>query len=574
MTTAEAAKTIARTLNDQDALNLASMKARNPSVSYNMRAVGGLLGASRMLGSLKRVRFENKYKDVPERDKAALYLEEIVGDFELKAAEDTERLHKVRQAATARQFDVLQALPKFGVATYANTKETDPELAERAIRGWAYVLEALDGDPTFCEARKELDGLVERADHTPKIGIATATAKNEASTDELPPSSPLPARTGPATFEDPAHHREDDLRVQHVRGTWLGALEIKWLLDVGLSLLGVRVEGLDGYREATDQAKAGLVWHDLLFHGKDLSKRAELRATLDRIVNPHLAFLDDWYDKCARRNYADELPGADGEPGEEIKQLMFESRMEQLNRTIDKGGEQRMVDTSPFHNAYTNLVCDRSKPTVEPPKLQRSWTCMTAFWEHAFTSNLRPWAVQQFEKAARMCREHVVVGGVGKSARAALKKRLDFYSYAKDSDRHAVWLFCDRHEAWDGTVFDASLPKETKDMAAFGGTNIRPVRLCDPTRGEGAWGEEELGTFYAVVDAVIRAIVSDKRVFVVCVAGENRSVAVKHAIAPCAYPRVEPGCDAMLRAAEGYRNNHDMSLVPLAPKRGKRKHGP
>tara|TARA_B100000575_G_scaffold205777_1_gene167171 strand:+ start:965 stop:1069 length:105 start_codon:yes stop_codon:yes gene_type:complete len=29
----------------------------------------------------------------------------------------------------------------------------------------------------------------------------------------------------------------------------------------------------------------------------------------------------------------------------------------------------------------------------------------------------------------------------------------------------------------------------------------------------------------------------------------------------------------MLRAAEGYRNNRDMSLVPLAPKMSKRKHG-
>lgn len=392
--------------------------------------------------------------------------------------------------------------------------------------------------------------------------------------DTMPLPPPLPACTGPATFEDPAHHSEDDLRVQHLRATWLGALEIKRLLDVGLPLLGVRVEELYGYGEATDQAKAGLVWHDLLFHGKDLNKRAELRATLDRIVNPHLTFLDDWYDKCARLNCcADELPGADGEPSEEIKQFLLESRMKQLNRTIDKGGERRLVDLYPFHNAYMNLVCDRSKPAVEPPKLQRSWTCMTAFWKHAFTSNLRPWAVQQFEKATRMCREHVIVGGVGKSARAALKKRLDSYRYAKDSDEYAVWLFCDRHEAWDGTVFDASLPKETKNMAAFEGTNIHPVRLCDPTRGEGAWGEEELGTFYAVVDAVIRAIVSDKRVFVVCVAGENRSVAVKHAIAPCAYPRAEPGCDAMLRAAEGYRNNRDTTLVPLAPKRVKRKLG-
>ena len=375
-----------------------------------------------------------------------------------------------------------------------------------------------------------------------------------------------------AIIADPNDMHEDTLRVRHLNGVWLSTSEIKRLLDVGLVRLGSRVELIDGYRQATDRARVGMVWHDLLFRSPDPNQRLWLRATLDGIVNPHLAFLDDWYKKCVDRNYAAELPGGDGKPDEPEKEERFKERMSRLTKTIDKS-ETRVVDTSPFLNAYMNLVCDRDKPAVEPPKLQRSWTCMTAFWEYALASPMRPWAVEEFEKASRMLTELVFLGGVGvKSARAALKEQLDTYGYAKDSDRHVVWLFCNRHEEWDGTVFDASLPKTTKDMAAFEGTNIRPVRLCDPTR-EAPWGEEELGTFYAVVDAVIRGIVSDKRVFVACYAGKNRSVAVKHAIAPCAYPRTKPGCDSMLRAAEGYRNNRDMSLVPLAPKMGKRKHG-
>ena len=104
---------------------MASTKARNASVAYNMRAVGGLLGGERQLANFKKLRFENKYKDVPPEEKEALFLKGR-DEFALPEAEDTERLHKVRQATAARQFEALQALPKFGVATYANTRRPTP----------------------------------------------------------------------------------------------------------------------------------------------------------------------------------------------------------------------------------------------------------------------------------------------------------------------------------------------------------------------------------------------------------------------------------------------------------------
>ena len=215
-----------------------------------------------------------------------------------------------------------------------------------------------------------------------------------------------------AILADPDDMHEDTLRVRHLNGVWLGTSEIKRLLDVGLAHLGSRVELIDGYRQATDRARVGMVWHDLLFRSPDLSKRAGWRAILDGIVNPHRAFLDDWYKKCVDRNYAAELPGGDGMLDEWGKEERFKERMSRLTQTIDKS-ETRVVDTTPFLNAHMNLVCDRDKPPVEPPKLQRSWTCMTAFWEYALTSRMRPWAVEEFEKASRMLHEVVFLGGVG-----------------------------------------------------------------------------------------------------------------------------------------------------------------
>lgn len=168
-------------------LLLASTKARNPSVGYNMRAVA--LGGSdwRQLMNFKKLRFGNKYRDVPEAEKQALYLRETVDEFALTEAEDAERLHKVRQAAAARQFEALQALPKFGVTTYANTTETDPDLAEKAIRVWAYLLEGQNGHEALCEARKELDGLLEGAKCLPPPAPVPAPAPAE----ETPPPPPL-----------------------------------------------------------------------------------------------------------------------------------------------------------------------------------------------------------------------------------------------------------------------------------------------------------------------------------------------------------------------------------------------
>lgn len=153
---------------DRTLYKTAVRDSRNSTVIYNARAIEGSRSDQRMVGHFKKLFFSHKYKDLPEEQKEAQYLLDLVEEFKFKEVQDTARLHQLRTAAHARQYDALQALPKFGVATYSNVKETDPELAEKVIRGWAYLLEGQNGQEALCEARKELDGIVEGANPPPR----------------------------------------------------------------------------------------------------------------------------------------------------------------------------------------------------------------------------------------------------------------------------------------------------------------------------------------------------------------------------------------------------------------------
>jgi len=169
----------------------------------------------------------------------------------------------------------------------------------------------------------------------------------------------------------------------------------------------------------------------------------------------------------------------------------------------------------------------------------------------------------------RIDRPEIIQGGVSAGARGALKKRLAECNYRKDSKDWRVHLFGNTHGVFDGRVFGAPM---TSDLHAFNGTNIHCIHLPDPGRGENAWGEDRLGTFYNLVDGVKNEKNSGYKTVVACVAGKNRSVAIKYAIEPelCSE---KPLCEAVCRAVEGYHNNRDMDLAPLAPKPPKRSHG-
>ena len=82
----------------------------------------------------------------------------------------------------------------------------------------------------------------------------------------------------------------------------------------------------------------------------------------------------------------------------------------------------------------------------------------------------------------------VIQGGVGKKVRAQLAENLKEVNYSKESSQHRVYLFCNWNKEWDATVFGVPKTVNTKDL--FLSTNIVPILLHDPGKGELAWGED------------------------------------------------------------------------------------
>ena len=227
------------------------------------------------------------------------------------------------------------------------------------------------------------------------------------------------------------------------------------------------------------------------------------------------------------------------------------------------GDDHMIVTTDAMFRAKTRLEHDPH----DPMKVRREYTRALDFWRDALCPGApaRDAAIVAYEQAMLELEGSILQGGVGKKARKALATKLAACGYTKGSDKHSVYLFCNWNKEWDGTVFDGA-PKSI-DRLAFAETNIHPIALHDPTPNA-AWGEAELSAFYGVCDDVITDLVNDKTVIVACVLGANRSMAVKYAIEreSCAQPQ----CTAMLRAAEAYTDNRNMSITPLAPQKGKR----
>jgi len=168
----------------------------------------------------------------------------------------------------------------------------------------------------------------------------------------------------------------------------------------------------------------------------------------------------------------------------------------------------------------------------------------------------------------RIGTKEIIQGGVSPRVRGALKKQLAERNYRKDSKDWRVHLFGNTHGVFDGSVFGAPC---SSNMHDFDGTNIHCIHLPDPGRGENAWDENHLGTFYNLVDCVKSEKLNGYKTVVACVAGKNRSAAVKYAVEP--EYNLKPECEAMCCAVEGYHNGRDMGLAPLAPKPPKRSRG-
>ena len=164
----------------------------------------------------------------------------------------------------------------------------------------------------------------------------------------------------------------------------------------------------------------------------------------------------------------------------------------------------------------------------------------------------------------------VMQGGTRTAAkRAALREQLAKCGYDKRCANWKVYLFGTMDDEWDGRAFGHDAV--SRDVNDFAGTNIHVLAgLHDPGRGAQAWGEEQLLRFYDIAARVKSDKDNGYKTVVACVAGRNRSAAIKYAIEPEA---PKPECEAMCRAAEGFRNNRAMDILPLAPRAGKRQRG-
>ena len=156
----------------------------------------------------------------------------------------------------------------------------------------------------------------------------------------------------------------------------------------------------------------------------------------------------------------------------------------------------------------------------------------------------------------------IVQGGVHSSVVADLKLKLAACGYTPKDKKFYVVLFHDWHGVWNAKPFGLDL--KTEKAKDFEDTNIHPVPLHDPTMLKN-WQEAELRTFYAHVEMAKEARARGLQVIAVCMKGENRSKAVQWALDP--KDEHLPTCVSMRRAAEGFRDNCDLRIVPLGPPR-------
>lgn len=159
----------------------------------------------------------------------------------------------------------------------------------------------------------------------------------------------------------------------------------------------------------------------------------------------------------------------------------------------------------------------------------------------------------------------IVQGGVHSSVVASLKEKLAACGYTPKDKKFYVVFFYDWHGEWNAKPLGLNF--KTDKMKDFEDTNIHPVPLNDPTILKN-WQEAELRIFYANVEMAKAALARGQRVIAVCMKGENRSKAVLWALDP--KKEHLPSCVSMRRAAEGFRSNCDLRIVPLGPPRGSR----
>ena len=221
----------------------------------------------------------------------------------------------------------------------------------------------------------------------------------------------------------------------------------------------------------------------------------------------------------------------------------------------------------PEHTKEDPLPLKGLDDACHASKLDKAREFIRAYQEQKLDKAVTGVLIREFD---RLAHPDVIQGGTGTAAvRSALKAQLSERGYSKRCNNWKVYLLGKMNDEWDGRAFGHNVV--SRDIHEFRSTNIHCVAaLPDPGRGEQAWGEEQLMGFYNLVACVKSDKDNGYKTVVACVAGRNRSVAVKYAIEPEA---PKPVCEAMCRAAEGFRNNRNMDILPLAPRAAKRQRG-
>lgn len=149
----------------------------------------------------------------------------------------------------------------------------------------------------------------------------------------------------------------------------------------------------------------------------------------------------------------------------------------------------------------------------------------------------------------------LIQGGVGRAAKKDLMTKLA----ALDVPVSVAVLFCDRNGIFDGRPLSGkrSADPEKLDIPA---KFVYVMSHLDPS-STNKWDRPAVQSYYKTTDAVQKHLDNGETVVVACVQGQNRSLAMCHALLPAQHK--EPNNAALKRIAEEYHSPTRLDLAPI-----------
>ena len=155
----------------------------------------------------------------------------------------------------------------------------------------------------------------------------------------------------------------------------------------------------------------------------------------------------------------------------------------------------------------------------------------------------------------------LIQGGVGETAKKELIEKIGDQDFAS-----GVILLCpNKHGVYDARIFGGVCSDDPSLLNAQVKCTYT-LNLGDPTMRE-PWNVTQLDLFYQAIEALKVHLDKGETVVVTCVAGQNRSRAIAHAL-DSEMPL--PECTALVEAAKAMNDPNRLRLAPLYPKRARR----